>query len=430
MHTSIGKPLVALVSAACLTAPATIPTLQQPLSLVESHIAVQLSAAAGTLTPAPVDTATVQAAIDQVAALTGVDKGTLLLALLTAPYHNVLAVSNATGAAFEDVVMLLSLPLSVATLVLSNQTGTIPAYIASVHSKLAGALPGIKTAIQTEIAYDVNLFKQLFGSNVPNSTAAAQMIAVDSVAATPITRATLFTQLLTAPYHNVLAIANATGSAVEAVGLALSLPLSIATLVLANQPEKIPAYVTTVQTNLKNAIPGIKKAITTEIAYDKNVISQLFGGTTTTDTAATAAAPSAGARQTADLPSTRTRTLSVSVPSAVTTPTATSGTTTATEDTATEDTATKDTSTTGTANVDAKRPAWAHKLAEKTVATKAGPKTDTDTAGSDAKAEGSEEGSEKADTAGASEKAGSSKPAASSSTAHSTGGKHRKADAA
>ncbi|MBX7448655.1 hypothetical protein GR927_11715 [Mycolicibacterium sp. 3033] len=413
MHTSIGKPLVALVSAACLSAPAAVPSLQYQLVPEESHVAVALSAATTPLTPAPVDAATVDAALESMAALSGIDKSTLVLQLLTAPYHNVLAVANATGAALQSAGMFAALPFSIATLVLANQTDQIPAYVQTVRTNLQNAIPGIRTAISTELAYDADLFAQLFGGNAGATAVMSSALAgahVDAVSDTPISRLTLLAQLLTAPYHNVLAVANATGSAIESFGMFLALPVSVATLVLANQTDQIPAYVSKVQTNLQNALPGIKSAIAKEVAYDKSLVSQVFGGPTTT---AAATALTSNALHAPNLLTGRiTPELPAAAPAA--SPTRAGGS--------------------DTAAMDVKKPTWSQKLADKVVEKKstraqhsdekdsspAGPVEATNTP-SDTKSDASSDTTTKSSTRTTDKSSSKGSPA---------GGKHRKPDAA
>ena len=138
MHTSVGKPLVALVSAACLAIPATTFT---PIDHArsESTMAVTLAAAATSFDPVPpsarllsapasdTEDAALVAAVGQMAELSGVDTGTVLLQLLTAPYHNVYAVSIAVGKAVNAFVQLVSLPFSIATYVATNGPPRSPA---------------------------------------------------------------------------------------------------------------------------------------------------------------------------------------------------------------------------------------------------------------------------------------------------------------
>ena len=294
MHSSIGKPLVALVSAACLAAPAmTTPTTMTTSDSVHATatIPVELSAAVATFDPVPPSLRTLNApvaptsdaklveAVDTMAELSGVDRATLLLQLLTAPYHNVLGVSKAVGSAVNAVLQVASLPFSVFTYVLTNRTSEIPDYIASVQKNLNGALPGISTAIKTEIQYDLDLISQVFGPQ-PNVTSSATSVKTVAAQADPVDQGTLLLQLLTIPYHNFLGVSKAVGSAANAVVQLASLPFSVFTYVLTNRTTEIPAYVETVRANLKGALPGISTAIKSELAYNKSVIDQIFGGST------------------------------------------------------------------------------------------------------------------------------------------------------
>lgn len=290
MHSSIGKPLVALVSAACLAAPTVTPTTSDS-GRATTAIPVELSAAVTTFDPvppsirslnspdAPTSDAKLVEAVDTMAELSGVDRATLLLQLLSAPYHNFLGVSKAVGSAVNAVVQVASLPFSVFTYVLTNRAGEIPDYIASVQKNLSGALPGISTAIKSEIQYDLDLISQIFGSQ-PEVTASAAPVKSIAAQADPVDQGTLFLQLLTIPYHNVLGVSKAVGSAANAVVQLASLPFSVFTYVLTNRTDEIPAYVDTVRANLKGALPGISTAIKSELAYNKSVIDQIFGGTT------------------------------------------------------------------------------------------------------------------------------------------------------
>ncbi|MEW5809374.1 MAG: hypothetical protein AB1925_07965 [Actinomycetota bacterium] len=290
MHSSIGKPLVALVSAACLAAPAMTPTTPDSVR-ASATTPVALSAAVTTFDPvppslrtlnapvAPTDDATLVDAVDTMAELSGVDRATLLLQLLTAPYHNVLGVSKAVGSAVNAVLQVASLPLSVATYVLTNRTNEIPDYVASVRQNLTNALPGISTAIKTEIQYDLDLISQVFGAQPEAATAdkvANSVTAQDD----PVDKGTLLLQLLTIPYHNVLGVSKAVGGAVNAVVQLASLPFSVFTYVLTNRTNEIPAYVDSVRDNLKGALPGISTSIKNELAYNKSVIDKIFGSGT------------------------------------------------------------------------------------------------------------------------------------------------------
>jgi hypothetical protein len=414
MHTSIGKPVVALVSAACLSAPAALPTVAHQLAPVESHMAVHLSAATTALTPRPVDPVAAEAAIDSLATLSGVDKATLLLQLLTAPYHNVVGISKAVGSAANAGLQLVSLPFSIASFVIANQTDQIPKYIETVQANLKGALPGIRTAIQSEIEYDKNLFAQFFGgSDTPNALTQDAAHHAATGAADPVNQGTLILQLLTIPYHNFVGVSKAVGTAANAGLQLVSLPFSIATFVLTNQADQIPKYVETVQNNLKTALPGIQTAIKAEAAYNKNVFSQLFGGSPTTQTALTV-----NARETPNLLADNTNTSE-------------------SETSTTVDKDSKDTSDTGTAET--KKPNWAEKLADRIAERKAAKETE-DAGKSDPSGDASDGTTQPVTTEPSKTEPSKTEPSktepsepGSSKTETSkteTGGKHRKPDAA
>jgi hypothetical protein len=294
MHSSIGKPLVALVSAACLAAPAMTPTPHHSV-ITQSSMPVELSASVTSFDPlptsaralvtsvAPTDPATLAGAVDTMASLSGEDSGLLLLKLLSAPYHNFASISIAVGKAVNAGIQFVSLPFSILTYIIANKPDDIPGYITQVQNNLKGALPGISAAIKSEIAYDRDLIQQIFGGHAQNTATAA----VDNVSAPPAVTADAtdsglaVLKLLTAPYHNFASISIAVGKAVNAGIQLVSLPFSILTYVIANKPDDIPAYITQVQNNLKAALPGIGAAIKSEIAYDKDLIQQVFGGGTT-----------------------------------------------------------------------------------------------------------------------------------------------------
>ncbi|TRW88946.1 hypothetical protein FK535_01335 [Mycolicibacterium sp. 018/SC-01/001] len=287
MHSSIGKPLVAFVSAACLAAPTMVSTTTPDSVRDTATIPVELSAAVTTFdpvppsirslnsAPAPASDAALVDAVDTMAELSGVDRATLLLELLTAPYHNFLGVSKAVGSAVNAVLQVASLPFSVVTYVLTNRTNEIPDYIASVRKNLDGALPGISSAIKTEVQYDLDLLSQVFGSTQQSSATATKAI---TAAADPVDQGTLLLQLLTIPYHNFLGVSKAVGSAANAYLQLASLPFSVVTYVLTNRTNEIPAYVDTVKANVKGALPGISSAVKSELAYNKSIIDQVFGG--------------------------------------------------------------------------------------------------------------------------------------------------------
>ncbi len=195
MHSSIGKPLVALVSAACLAAPAMTPTPHHS-GITQSSIPVELSAAVSSFDPlpasarslvttvAPTDPATLAGAVDTMAALSGQDSGLLLLKLLSAPYHNFASISIAVGKAVNAGIQVVSLPFSILTYVIANKPDDIPAYITQVQNNLKAAIPGIGTAIKSEIAYDKDLIQQVFGGGATamatNAKETPNLLAVES----------------------------------------------------------------------------------------------------------------------------------------------------------------------------------------------------------------------------------------------------------
>ena len=286
MHSSIGKPLVALVSATCLAAPAMTPTIHDS-AIATATIPVELSAAVTSFDPLPrsaralapavdtTDPAALAGAIDTMASLSGEDPGLLFLKLLSAPYHNVASISIAVGKAVNAGIQFVSLPFSILTYVIANKPDDIPAYITQVQNNLKGALPGISAAIKAEIAYDRDLVQQIFGQNTATTDSVS---APSTVTADAPDSSVAVLKLLTAPYHNFASISIAVGKAVNAGIQLVSLPFSVLTYVIANKPDDIPAYISQVQTNLKNALPGISAAITSEIAYDRDLIQQVFGG--------------------------------------------------------------------------------------------------------------------------------------------------------
>ena len=161
--------------------------------------------------------------------------------------------------------------MSIASFVAVNQTDKIPAYVQSVQTNLANAIPGIIKSIQAEVAYDQNLFSTIGAT----PAAAARPSAHDVNAIVAGASGTQLLKLLTFPIHNAYGIAVGVGTAANAVLNLALLPVSIASFVAVNQTDKIPAYVQSVQTNLANAIPGIIKSIQTEVDYDKGLFSSL-----------------------------------------------------------------------------------------------------------------------------------------------------------
>jgi hypothetical protein len=211
------------------------------------------------------------------------------LALLTFPYHNVYGVTVAVGNAAAAGLQVALLPLSIARLVGANQTDQVPAYVKSTMATAAAAIPGIVKAIQAEIQYDLNLFSQLGGGG-----SMLRAAATDTVSTASTGGATLLA-LLTFPYHNVLGVTVGFTNAAAAALQVVLLPVSVASLVGANQTDQVPAYVKSTLANAAAAIPGIFKAIQAEIEYDRNLFSQLGSGLATATATATAA-PKADSR--------------------------------------------------------------------------------------------------------------------------------------
>jgi hypothetical protein len=253
MNVSFGKPVLALVSAACIAVPGT----------------ADASAATGTSSsPSSISTASSFDPVPQAAA--SLDAATLL-ALLTFPYHNVYGVTVAVGNAVGAGLQVALLPVSIAALVATNQTNQVPAFVQSTMAAAAGAIPGIIKGIQAEIQYDLNLFSQLGGGSM------LQKAATNSVAAVSPSSATLLA-LLTFPYHNIYGVTVAAGNAVGAALQVALLPVSIAALVATNQTDQVPAFVKSTMAAAGAAIPGIVKAIQAELEYDRNLFSQLGSG--------------------------------------------------------------------------------------------------------------------------------------------------------
>ena len=248
MKASVGKPVLAMMSVACIAIPAAT-GVASAATTTPSNSSVQIVPAAAT------------AAISQ----------TELLKLLTFPIHNAFGISVGVGTAANAGLNLVLLPVSIASFVAVNQTDKIPAYVQTVQTNLQNAIPTIIKSIQNEVAYDQNLF----GSLGATPTAQARPSAADVSAVMAAASGTSILKLLTFPYHNALGIAIGFGTAANAVLNLALLPVSIASFVAVNQTDKIPAYVQTVQTNLENAIPTIVKSIQNEINYDKNLFSSI-----------------------------------------------------------------------------------------------------------------------------------------------------------
>jgi hypothetical protein len=247
MKVSVGKPVLAAMSVACIAVPAAtgVASAATPAS---TNSSVRVVAAAA----APVDP-------------------NALLNLLTFPYHNAFGIAVGVGTAANAGLNAILLPVSIASFVAVNQSDKIPAYVQSVQTSLANAIPGIIKSIQAEVAYDQNLFANL---GVTQATQ-ARPSAADVNAVVAAASGTTLLNLLTFPYHNALGIAIGFGTAANAVLNLALLPVSIASFVAVNQTSKIPAYVQQVQTNLANAIPTIIKSIQAEVDYDKNLFSSL-----------------------------------------------------------------------------------------------------------------------------------------------------------
>src|SRR4051812_21268521 len=146
MHFSVGKPILAMVSVACIAVPAGT-----------------LDATAAASTGSTV----------QIAAATPLAVGAepSLLDILSFPYHNAYGVAVGVGTAANAGLQLALLPVSIASFVAVNKTDQIPAYIQTVQKNLANAIPGIIKAIQAEVAYDQNLFGQLGGGSAATQLA-------------------------------------------------------------------------------------------------------------------------------------------------------------------------------------------------------------------------------------------------------------------
>jgi hypothetical protein len=257
MQFSVGKPILAMVSVACIAVPAG--TLDATAA-ASTGSTVQIAAA----TPPAV----------------GAEPS--LLDILSFPYHNAYGVAVGVGTAANAGLQLALLPVSIASFVAVNKTDQIPAYVQTVQKNLANAIPGIIKAIQAEVAYDQNLFGQLGGGS---TTQLALKSDATASAAADVTSTQLL-NLLTFPVHNAYGLAVGFGTAANAVLQLALLPVSIASFVAVNKTDQIPAYIQTVQKNLANAIPTIIKAVQTEVEYDRNLFGQL-GAVATATTSST-----------------------------------------------------------------------------------------------------------------------------------------------
>jgi hypothetical protein len=249
MKASVGKPVLAMVSVACIAVPAAT-GVASAATTTPSHSSAQIVPTAAT------------AAISQ----------TELLKLLTFPYHNVLGIGIGVGTAANAGLNLVLLPVSIASFVAVNQTDKIPAYVQTVQTNLENAFPTIIKSIQAEVAYDQNLFSSLGAT--PATQARPSAADVSAVMAGAVDPNTLL-KILTFPYHNALGIAIGFGTAANAVLNLALLPVTIASLIAVNQTDDIPAQVQRIETGVANAIPGIIKSIQNEINYDKNLFSSI-----------------------------------------------------------------------------------------------------------------------------------------------------------
>jgi hypothetical protein len=284
MQASVGKPLLALVSAACIAVPAGIPDAAAAPAGISPLIRTASTTPAGAALFDPLPPV-----LRLLAEPGGGDIGALAAAsatpleLLTFPYHNVYGIGVGVGSAVNSVVQLALLPASIASLVAVNKTDQVPAFVQTTLANLEKAIPGVTAAVQNEIQYDINLFSQLGAgmgspfnattSDVRSAGTADGVGALAAASATPL-------ELLTFPYHNVYGVGVGVGSAVNSVVQLGLLPASIASLVAVNKTDQVPAFVQTTLTNLQKAIPGVTAAVQNEVAYDKNLFGQPGGAST------------------------------------------------------------------------------------------------------------------------------------------------------
>jgi hypothetical protein len=307
MYVSVGKPLLTVATAACIAVAATAPaasaaaTAPSPHTVV-SNLETTLVASTSDFQPLPVgareladlsvaDVNSIVSAADDGVSATPVDTGTLILQLLTFPYHNALGIAQGFGAFTNTGLQLASLPFSIATYLAVNQPEKIPAYVNGVLTSVGNAIPALTTAIQNEINYDINLFGQVFGG-ATTATGATALAAPDVSAAAPVDTGTYVLQLLTFPYHNALGIAQGFGAFANTALQLVSLPFSVATYLAVNQPDKIPGYVNGVLSSVGTAIPTLAAAFQKEIDYDTALFSGLGSilNPTSTSTATSTAA--------------------------------------------------------------------------------------------------------------------------------------------
>ncbi|OAN31616.1 hypothetical protein [Mycolicibacterium iranicum] len=278
MNSSVGKPLLGLMAAACVAVPAAIP--QAAAAVPE---AVVQSAADQIFDPAPPilrltpDTADAASysptAVESLEAAADIDPA-LLIKLLTFPYHNIYAIGTSIGAALNSALVAALLPLTAGYYFLTNQIDKIEPYIDTTFTNLRNAVPNIFTTINNEIQYDIDLFRQVFGGSEPEEQplAAADTADAEALADDP----GLWLKLLTFPYHNFYAIGTSVGAALNSVVVTALLPLTAGYYFLTNQIDKIGPYIDTTFTNLRNAVPNIFTTINNEIQYDINLFKQIF----------------------------------------------------------------------------------------------------------------------------------------------------------
>ncbi len=161
MKVSVGKPVLAAMSVACIAVPAAtgVASAATPASTISP---VRLAAAAA----APVDPALA------------------LLNLVTFPIHNALGIAIGVGTAANAGLNLVLLPVSIASFIATNQTDKIPAYVQTVQTNLANAIPGIIKSIQAEVAYDQNLFANVGVTQAAQARPSAAD--VSAIAAAPL----------------------------------------------------------------------------------------------------------------------------------------------------------------------------------------------------------------------------------------------------
>jgi hypothetical protein len=253
MKVSVGKPVLAAMSVACIAVPAAtgVASAATPASPISP---VRLAAAAA----APVDPALA------------------LLNLVTFPIHNAVGVAIGVGTAANAGLNLVLLPVTIASLIATNGTAQIPANVQRIETDLANAFPKLIQSIQAEVAYDQSLFANLGVTQAAQTRPnAADVSAVTAAAAAPVDPALALLNLATLPIHNIVALAVAVGSALNPVLNLALLPVTIASFVITNRTAEIPGQVQMLETSLANAIPTLIKNIQTEVDYTKSVFSSL-----------------------------------------------------------------------------------------------------------------------------------------------------------